>query len=343
MSKYIRALGYILILTVLCATNLFAAANATVIWKYVNLRETPSRKAQIITKLVEGVSVSILEEEDEWYKIKSEEEIVGWLVKESVKVTKAPALGKTTAKKIPVKKETAKKAPPKKAEVIDLGNKSPVVQPLTKKAIKSDTDQDGLLTYQEKKKKKKNVSKKEDKTALKKKEAGQEKEEESYFQGATAPDSEMLEFPSMTSSFLRMISALLIILGVILLLYYIVRKYFSKSLLAFEGSSAISILASKYIGQKTILYVIDFMEKIVVVAISGSDIKVLTEIADTAAVDRMRTQITKLKESEKPFKRFFFDKVKTKSESQFEEKDEKFDILDDLNEKIKKKTDELKV
>ena len=76
---------------------------------------------------------------------------------------------------------------------------------------------------------------------------------------------------------------------------------------------------------------------------SGSDIKVLTEIEDTAAVDRMRTQITKLKENEKPFKRFFSDKVKTTSGSQFEEKEEKFDILDDLNEKIRKQTDELKL
>lgn len=303
MNKHLRVLVYLFILTNLYTGTLFAATKATVKWTYVNLREIPSRRAEIITKLVKGVSVTVLDEEDEWYKVTTEEEIVGWLVKESVKVTKA----------VEKKGDT-------KENAVESAEKNFAASAITEKTIKSDTNND---------------------KRQEKKETGQKKAKESYIKGSDQGDIETLKTPSATVAFLKMITSTLIILGILLFLYYIVNKYSSKSPLDFEGSNAITILASKHIGQKTVLHIIDLMEKIVVIAINGSDIKVITEIEDSAAVDRMRDLTTKLKENEKPFKRFFTDEVNSSSGSNLKTKDENFDLLDDLNEKIKKKTDEL--
>jgi flagellar protein FliO/FliZ len=350
MNKYIRILGCFLILTILFTTNLFAAPNAAVIWKYVNLREAPKEDAQIITVLVKGVKLTILKDEGEWCKIKSEEEIVGWLVKRSLKVVKPLVLDdKVKQKKEPAAAIKSTKIKEEDITGTSIKSKKPVVVKADKSVSgkirinKPATGKKELLTYKEKAKVQKKSYDGKSEPELKKpsKETSEEKAEDvGYLKPASG---EMPETPSLTGAFIRMISALLIILGAILLLFYVVRRYFSKSILSLEGSSAITVLASKYIGQKSILYMIDVMEKIIVVAISNSEIKMLTEISDTAAIERMRKEIALVKENEKPFKRFFSDKIKTRPESSARVKEESFDMLDDLNEKLKKKADDLKI
>jgi len=322
MGKHIRVSFFLLVLTALSFSNLFAASKATISWKYVNLRETPSEDAEIITELVKGVPVTLLQETDEWYRIESEQEIVGWVVKRSLKVTQP----------VTFKAETS--GPP------------PV-------AVKPASEGKELLTFSQKQNnQKKEYDENEPEVSTKKTDIKPAADTNSPQTEATdtgggyldeAPATEMPEFPSFTGTFLKMLSSLFIIIGMILLLYYVVKKYFSKSILSLEGASAISVLASKYIGQKTIIYVIDVMEKVIVVGIIGSEMKLLTEISDKASMDRMRKDISSIKEAERPFKKFFSDKVKSTGPVSYTgPKEESFDILDEVNERIEKKVDGLR-
>jgi len=314
MKKKLRIFGYILILIILSAGNIFAAPNARIAWKFVNLRGTPTEDSDPIIKLVKGAKVTILKEKDGWYQIESEEEMIGWVAKNSLKLTAPLNLTPATSPKPdPVVKE----------QDVDV----------------KQNDESGNISE----KKPEETTKEEpvtEKEELSLKGTREDQTPESYLKPTSA---KMPEPPSLAGAFFRMLSALFIILALILILYYVIKKYFSRSL-SLDGGSAITVLASKYIGQKMILYIIDVMEKIIVVAVSGTDIKVLTEISDPASIERMRKDISALREHEKPFRNFFSDNIKTtKSSFPLEAKDENFDILDDINEKLEKKVEDLKL
>jgi flagellar biogenesis protein FliO len=323
MNKTIRISIFLLVFTIVSASYLFAAPNAYVAWKYVNLRESPLEDAHLITKLVKGSNLTITDERTDWYHVVTEEELTGWVVKRSLKVTKKLDLKKPSK----IKEEPIQETPP---------TKKPETAKKPKTAAKKET---GLLTFSEKVTNKKKV---EETPTTFKEETATKTPEPGYLK--LSDDTKMPESPSLTGAFLRMLSALFIIIAIILFLYYIARKYFSKSILALEGGSAITVLASKYIGQKTVLYIVDVIEKIVVVSISGTEVNTLTEISDPAALIRMRAEIDTIKENEKPFKKFFGEKIKSRSGGASSVvKEENFDILDDLNEKLEKKVDDLKM
>ncbi len=312
MKKTLRTFNFLFILTFFCTTSLFAAATATVTWKYVNLRESPTKDAQVIAKLVKGSVVTILDVKDEWYEIQTAEEITGWLVQRSAAVSDEEPEELT---------ETALEEAGVEAEAPPIAPKAPAVK-------------EALVTFDEKGRDQKKMYASEEDDDMPFSDSG----EDGFLK---LSDKKMPESPSFTGAFFRMLSALFIILAAILFIYYFIRKYFGRSIRALEGSSAITVLASKYIGQKTIIYMIDVMEKVVVVAVSGSEIKPLTEIEDTKSIERIRAQITKLKESEKPFKKLFFDRLRENPAVMNRPKEENFDILDELNDKIKDKVDKI--
>ena len=338
MDKFKRTFRYLLILSfifTLFSSKLYAAPNASVKWSYVNLRESASENALIITKLVKGVNVTVLKEDDDWYQISSEEELVGWVVKRSLKVTGPIVLKKDDAATIMStrKPQVVIREKPKAAKANEKASDSKVKK--EKMSGKSPAKKE-LVTFSEKKGEAKAVAP-----------VSGEPPEKSIFGGKSdsfldGKESDMPEAPSLTGVFVRMISSLFVIIGCILLLYYFIKKYLSKSIMSLDGSSAITVLASKYIGQKTIMYVVDVMEKIVVVAISGSEITVITEISDPTAIVRMRRDVADIRENEKPFKNFFADKIKTPSTGRSQHMNESFDILDDLNEKLQQKVDDMK-
>ena len=74
MNKYLHFLLIIFIFIILNITNLFAA-DAIIKWKYVNLRETASKSATIVTKLTKGTAISVVREEDGWYKYRKKKKI----------------------------------------------------------------------------------------------------------------------------------------------------------------------------------------------------------------------------------------------------------------------------
>ncbi len=308
----------IVLFTLISAQNLLASSEAIVTYKRVNVRQAPSLEATIVTELLRDSGVIVTGEEGEWYKIETGDGRSGWLVQRSVRIVES--VPEVEPEPEPLDLEINSQ------DIIASANAATGTEPVTKEGSKPPVEeepQEDSATG--------NDSQAEE-------DALDAEWAEITSQSKKEPPATTL---SVTSAIMNMVWALFMIIGLILILYYFIKKYFSKSFLSLEGSSAITVLASKYIGQKTTIHVVDVIEKVVILAISGAEIKVLTEIDDSAAIGRMRSEIEKLRESEKTFKNIFFDRIKPKPGESNAVSQDSYDILDELNEKIKNKVDDL--
>jgi len=97
-----------------------------------------------------------------------------------------------------------------------------------------------------------------------------------------------MENISLVSSFLKMIFALAIVLGLLIGVMYFIKNFMQRTAPSAEDQSLINILSSRYLGPKSSIILVEVMDQVIVVGISGQQMTPLARIDDPLAVSKIK-------------------------------------------------------
>jgi len=97
--------------------------------------------------------------------------------------------------------------------------------------------------------------------------------------------NEIAFFPSL----LKIVFALAIVLGLMVAAMYVAKKYMNRTASGNGDGSLIQIIASRYIGPKSSILLLDVAGKGIVVGLSNGQLTLLTQIDDETVLERMKT------------------------------------------------------
>lgn len=113
-----------------------------------------------------------------------------------------------------------------------------------------------------------------------------------------------MENISLWSSFLKMIFALAIVLGLLIGVMYFIKNFMLRAAPSADNQALINILSSRYLGPKSSIILVEVMEQVIVVGISGQQMTPLARIDDPISVAKMKSQ-----RSQPPASPFSGDKI----------------------------------
>lgn len=99
--------------------------------------------------------------------------------------------------------------------------------------------------------------------------------------------------PDLISTVLQMLTALSIVLGGLLIVFYLMKRFFKKDV-GGTGEQAIKILASKYIGVKKNIALVEVPGAVLVLGITNERISLLTKIEDESIIDHVRQKKSRM-------------------------------------------------
>lgn len=99
--------------------------------------------------------------------------------------------------------------------------------------------------------------------------------------------------PEAFSSALQMLTALGVVLGGLILIFYFMKRFMKRDI---GGSKErlIRVVASQYIGIKKNIALVEVPGSILVVGVSNDNISLLTKIEDTAVLDAIRQNASRI-------------------------------------------------
>lgn len=97
---------------------------------------------------------------------------------------------------------------------------------------------------------------------------------------------------SLWSSFLKMIFALAIVLGLLVGVMYFMKNFMQRTAPSSENTNLINILSSRYLGPKSSIILVEVMEQVIVVGISGQQMTPLARIDDPLSIAKIKSQRT---------------------------------------------------
>jgi flagellar protein FliO/FliZ len=97
--------------------------------------------------------------------------------------------------------------------------------------------------------------------------------------------------PDVVSSTLQMLMALGIVLGGLLVVFYLLKRYAKRDAGGTKGQ-LIRVIASQYIGIKKNIALVEVPGTILVVGISNDNISLLTKIEDKAILEGLRQEVS---------------------------------------------------
>lgn len=95
---------------------------------------------------------------------------------------------------------------------------------------------------------------------------------------------------SLIASFLKMIFALAVVLGLLIGLMYFVKTFMQQTSPATDGQ-VINVISSKYLGPKNRIILVEVLGQLLVVGISNQQMTTLATIDDPQAVMKIKTGI----------------------------------------------------
>jgi len=98
-----------------------------------------------------------------------------------------------------------------------------------------------------------------------------------------------MENISLVSSFLKMIFALAIVLGLLIGVMYFIKNFMQRSTPSADNQALINILSSRYLGPKSSIILVEVMEQVIVVGISGQQMTALAHIDDPLSVAKIKS------------------------------------------------------
>ena len=99
----------------------------------------------------------------------------------------------------------------------------------------------------------------------------------------------MITAPDLVSTALKMLTALGVVLGGLLVVFYFMKRFLKRDV---GGSKEqfIKVIASQYIGIKKNISIVEIPGSILVVGVSNDNISLLTEIEDKVVLDDLRQE-----------------------------------------------------
>lgn len=97
-----------------------------------------------------------------------------------------------------------------------------------------------------------------------------------------------MESVSIMSSFLNMIFALAVILGLLLGAVYLLKKFLPNAAPGLVDNSIINVVASRYLGPKSSVMIVEILGKVVVIGVSADKLSYLTEISGEEALAKLK-------------------------------------------------------
>ncbi len=88
-------------------------------------------------------------------------------------------------------------------------------------------------------------------------------------------------------SFIKMISALAIILGLLIAAMYFFKRFMRHTGTGMDQGELIRIVTSRYLGPKSSIMVVDIAGQVVAIGLAGNQMTPLTTITDPAALERL--------------------------------------------------------
>ena len=93
--------------------------------------------------------------------------------------------------------------------------------------------------------------------------------------------------PDLFSSAVRMVSALAVTLGILFLIFYLLRWFFSKRGGAFGSRGLIRVISTTYLGNKRSLVLADIAGEKVVLGLSNQAVTLLAKIDSQESLERI--------------------------------------------------------
>jgi flagellar biosynthetic protein FliO len=97
---------------------------------------------------------------------------------------------------------------------------------------------------------------------------------------------------SLLSSFLKMVFALAIVLGLLIGVMYFIRNFMQHQAPSADNQALINILSSRYLGPKSSIILVEVMEQVIVVGITGQQMTPLAHIDDPLSIAKIKSQRT---------------------------------------------------
>lgn len=91
-------------------------------------------------------------------------------------------------------------------------------------------------------------------------------------------------FPSL----FKMLSALVIVLGIMIGGTYCIKKFFLPTPSDRGEGAVINVIATRYLGPKSSIMLIDVLGHFVVVGVANNQMSLITTISDPAAIEKLK-------------------------------------------------------
>jgi flagellar protein FliO/FliZ len=95
--------------------------------------------------------------------------------------------------------------------------------------------------------------------------------------------------PNFVSTAIQMLTALGIVLGGVLVVFYLMKRFLKRNV-GGSKEQLIKVISSQYIGIKKNISLVEIPGSILVVGISNDNISLLTKIEDKVVLDRLRQE-----------------------------------------------------
>lgn len=106
----------------------------------------------------------------------------------------------------------------------------------------------------------------------------------------------MTTTPNMASSAFQMLTALGIVLGGLIIVFYLMKRYLKRDVTGSKGQ-LIKVIANQYIGIKKNIALIQIPGTILVLGVSNDQISLLTKIEDTAIIEAIQKETSEISPS----------------------------------------------
>jgi len=97
-----------------------------------------------------------------------------------------------------------------------------------------------------------------------------------------------METGSLFFSFIKMISALAVVLGLMIGAAWFLKRIGARTGMGIPDGQLIRVVSSSYIGPKNSIVVVDVLGELLVVGISGTQMTLLTSISDEGKLNKLR-------------------------------------------------------
>ena len=97
-----------------------------------------------------------------------------------------------------------------------------------------------------------------------------------------------MDSPELIPAFLKIVSALAVTVGIMIVVAYLFKKIVKKTGTVICNEDLIKILSVKYLGPKSSIMLIDVLGNIMAIGISSGGISMLTEIVDPESLEQLK-------------------------------------------------------